>query len=559
MKKIKKYIFVAGGVMSGIGKGVSIASIGKILKSYGFKVTAVKIDPYINVDAGTMNPIEHGEVFVTDDGAECDQDIGNYERFLDQNLKTINYITTGRVYLSVIKKERALAYKGKCVEVVPHIPEEVIRRINKAKNFHKDEIVLIEIGGTVGEYQNLLFLEAARMLKLEHPSDVLFILVSYLPIPKMIGEMKTKPTQYAARTLNSAGIQPDIILARSAKPLDNLRKKKISVFCNINEKNVISAPDIDSIYEGPLNFEKENLGKRILKKLNLKRRKRDFKDWKKLVISIKKPNKKKVKIGIIGKYFRTGNFILKDSYISVIEAIKHASWVNKIEPEIIWIDSSDFEKDKKKLNTLKNLSGIIVPGGFGSRGIEGKILAINFARKNSIPFLGLCYGMQLAIIEFARNVLKLKGANSTEINKNTKYPVIDLIPRQKVLLRKKNYGNTMRLGSWDCLVKPKTLSYETYLKSHWWRIKKKTKEGLLIEERHRHRYEFNNKFREIFTKKGLVIAGVNPQENLVEIIELKKHPFFVGVQFHPEFLSRPLKSHPLFKEFIKKSAERLTF
>ncbi len=558
-KRIKKFIFVAGGVMSGIGKGIATSSIGKILQSYGYKVTALKIDPYINVDAGTMNPIEHGEVFVTDDGTECDQDIGNYERFLEQNISSINYMTTGKVYLSVIEKERSLAYGGKCVEVVPHIPEEVISRIEKARQSHKAEIVLIEIGGTVGEYQNLLFLEAARMMKLRHPEDVLFVLVSYLPIPKMIGEMKTKPTQYAVRTLNSAGIQPNIILARSEKPLDEPRKKKISIFCNIDKKDVISAPDIKNIYEVPLNFEKDDLGKRILKKLNLKPKKTDLKKWRQMVKIIRKSDKKRVKIAIVGKYFKTGDFVLKDSYISVIEAIKHSSWFYKLEPEIIWLDSGSFEKNKKKLNVLKNFSGVVVPGGFGSRGVEGKILTINYLRKNKIPFFGLCYGMQLAVIEFARNVLGLEGANSTEINPKTKYPVIDLIPKQKALLREKKYGSTMRLGAWDCFINKKTISYQAYNKSNWWRIEKRTEQGILLKERHRHRYELNNEYRSLLTEKGLTISGINPQEDLAEIIEIEKHPFFVGVQFHPEFLSRPLAPHPLFKEFVKKSSENKIF
>ena len=383
-----KYIFIAGGVMSGIGKGVTVSSVGRILKSKGFKVTAVKIDPYVNVDAGTMNPLEHGEIFVTDDGTECDQDIGNYERFLDQDLETANYITTGRVYQSVIQKERNLEYKGKCVEVVPHIPEEVIRRINNVQRKTKADFILVEIGGTVGEYQNLLFLEAARILKLKHPKDVVFILVSYLPIPKMIGEMKTKPTQYAARTLNSAGIQPDIIIARSELPLDNLRKEKISIFCNVLKEDVISAPDIKSIYEIPVNFEKDNLGNRILKKFGLKSKKNDLKDWKKLVKVIQNP-KGEVKIGIVGKYFKTGDFTLMDSYISVIEAIKHASYSFRVSPQIVWLDAQDYEVSSRSLaSNLKELNkfgGIIVPGGFGSRGVEGKIKAIQYCRKNKIP------------------------------------------------------------------------------------------------------------------------------------------------------------------------------
>lgn len=533
-----RYIFVAGGVMSGIGKGVATASIGKILQSKGFKVTGVKIDPYINVDAGTMNPVEHGEVFVTDDGTECDQDVGNYERFLrNENLGTENYITTGRVYDTVIHKERNLEYRGKCVEVVPDIPNEVIRRIKNAANKSKADFVLIEIGGTVGEYQNLLFLEAARMMKLQSPKDIIFVLISYLPVPEMIGEMKTKPTQMAVRLLNEAGIQPDIILGRSRIPLDEPRKKKISIFCNVDLKNVISAPDISSIYEAPLNYEKENLGKCILEKFGMKSRKQDMKEWKRLVSAIKNA-KKTVKIGIVGKYFDTGNFVLADSYISVIEAVKHASWANNAKPEFVWLSSESYEKNRSKTAELKNFDGIIVPGGFGSRGVEGKIKAIEYCRKNKIPYLGLCFGLQLAVVEFARNVCKMTNAHSTEIIKNTKYPVIDVMPEQKALLKEKKYGGTMRLGKYSCQIKKGTLAHKLYLQS-------------LIFERHRHRYEVNNNFRKQLEGCGLIVSGINPDRDLVEIIELRDHPFFIASQFHPEFKSRPLDPHPLFKGFIK--------
>ena len=556
-----RFIFVAGGVMSGIGKGVAVASIGKILKSKGFRVTAVKIDPYINVDAGTMNPIEHGEVFVTEDGDECDQDIGNYERFLDENIPKINYITTGRVYQAVINRERNLEYGGRCVEVVPDIPDEVISRIkraaysqrswdgsseskirNRAKK-NKADFVLIEIGGTVGEYQNMLFLEAARLMKLQHPKDVLFILVSYLPVPSITGEMKTKPTQTAARTLNTAGIQPDIILARSQVPLDEPRKRKISIFCNVLKEDVVSAPDIKTIYEIPINFEKENLGSRILKKFNLRPRKNNLKDWKRLVNAINKI-KKPVKIGIVGKYFETGSFTLMDSYISVIEAIKHASWFFKRKPEIFWLSAEHYATRPSNLQELENFDGIIVPGGFGKRGVDGKIKAIEFCRKQKIPFLGLCYGLQLAVIEFARNVCGLKGAASTEFSPKTPYPVIDVMAEQKSLLKDKQYGGTMRLGAYKCQLKPGTKSWLAYGKQKF------------IFERHRHRYEVNNDFREKLEKKGLVMAGINPERNLVEIIELPKHPFFVATQFHPEFKSRPLSPHPLFREFIKAAIKK---
>ena len=543
-----RYIFVAGGVMSGIGKGVTTASIGKILQSKGFKVTAVKIDPYINVDAGTMNPVEHGEVFVTKDGVECDQDVGNYERFLDVDLITDNYITTGRVYEAVIRKERNLEYGGKCVEVVPHIPDEVISRIKTVAKKTKADFVLVEIGGTVGEYQNLLFLEAARMMHLKTPANVLFILVSYLPVPKTIGEMKTKPTQHAVRALNSSGIQPDIIIARAEYPLDQPRKRKISIFCSVREEDVISAPDVDSIYEIPLNFEKDALGKMILKKFGMRSKKEDLKDWKKLVSAIKSA-KRKVRIGIVGKYFETGDFTLVDSYISVIEAAKHASWFHKVKPEFTWLSSEPYEKNPAKLRELKKFDGIIVPGGFGSRGTEGKIKAIEYCRKNKIPYLGLCFGMQLAVIEFARNVCRMKDAHTTEIVRHCKYPVIDTLPEQKALLQEKRYGGTMRLGEYPCLIKKGTLAHQAYLKSRWGKQNKKG--DILLLERHRHRYELNNEFRKELEGKGLVMSGVNPERDLVEIIELPKHPFFVASQFHPEFRSRPLNPHPLFSRFIK--------
>lgn len=524
--------------MSGIGKGVATASIGRILKSKGFKVTAIKIDPYINVDAGTMNPVEHGEVFVTDDGVECDQDVGNYERFLDEDIYTDNYLTTGRVYQAVINRERNLGYNGRCVEVVPDIPNEVISIIKKAGKKVKAEFILIEIGGTVGEYQNMLFLEAARMLKLQHPKDVLFILVSYLPIPKLLGEMKTKPTQYAVRTLNSAGIQPDIILARSLIALDEPRKKKISNFCNVSIKDIISAPDIKSIYEIPINFEKENLGNRILKRFGLEPKKSDLKEWKGLVKNIKKP-RKKVKIGIVGKYFETGKFTLMDSYISVIEAIKHAAYSLGAKHEIVWLSAEKYEKKPRSIVELKKFDGIIVPGGFGNRGVEGKIKTIEFCRKQKIPFLGLCLGMQLAVVEFARNVCGIKNAHSREFSKKCE-PVIDVMPEQKVLLSEKKYGGTMRLGAYKCKIKPRTKSSGAY-------------RSLNISERHRHRYELNNDYRGILEQNGLIMAGINPQKDLVEIIEIPNHPFFVATQFHPEFKSRPLKPHPLFKEFIEAS------
>ncbi|MEK7181481.1 MAG: CTP synthase [Patescibacteria group bacterium] len=537
-----RYIFVVGGVMSGIGKGVAAASISSLLENRGYEVTAVKIDPYINVDAGTMNPVEHGEVFVTEDGLECDQDIGNYERFLNKNIYRTNYMTTGLVYQTVINNERALKYEGKCVEVVPHIPEEVIRRLRLAGKKAKADFVLVEIGGTVGEYQNILFLEAGRMMKIQNPDSVMFVLVSYLPVPSNLGEMKTKPTQYAVRTLNSAGIQPDIILARSSFPLDEPRKKKLSVFCNVAAENIISAPDVKSIYEVPVNFEKEQLTFRILRKFGIAAKRNGHTPWSKLNRKISAANKV-VKIGIIGKYFDTGKFTLSDSYISVIEAVKHAAWSLGFKPELEWLNAKDYETNPNSIKNLSAYDGLIVPGGFGSRGVEGKIKAIHYAREHKIPYFGLCYGMQLATVEFARNVAHMKDANTTEINSHTHFPVIDILPEQKENVSEKNMGGTMRLGAYKCRIVKNTIATKAYGKN-------------LISERHRHRYEVNNDFREKLEQAGLIFSGINPEKNLVEIIEIKNHPFFVGVQFHPELKSRPFDPHPLFKEFIKAASKK---
>lgn len=525
-----------GGVMSGVGKGVAASSIGKILQSRGYKVTAMKIDPYVNVDAGTMNPTEHGEVFVTEDGDETDQDIGNYERFLDVNILRENYMTTGRVYQSVIERERNLYYQGKCVEVVPHIPLEVIGRIKRAATKAKADVTIIEIGGTVGEYQNILFLEAARMMHNQTPRDVAFVLVSYLPIPGTLGEMKTKPTQYAVQQVNEAGIQPNFIVGRSAKPIDEPRRKKISVFCSVDKSNIISSPDSDSVYEVPVVFEKENFSDKIIKQLGLKPKKRDMKEWTNMVKAIKRA-KNTVKIGMVGKYFATGDFILPDSYISVIEALKHAGVANNVKVDIDWINSDSYEKNPSLVKELKNYDGIIVPGAFGTRGVEGKIKAIKYAREHKVPYFGLCYGLQLATVEFARNVVKIKGATSTEIKEDAKEPVIHIMPDQAEKLAKKQYGNTMRLGAYPCILDKDSISFKAYGKTK-------------ITERHRHRYEFNNAYRKRLERKGLILAGLSPDKNLVEIIELKDHPFFVGTQFHPEFKSRPLSPHPLFREFI---------
>jgi CTP synthase len=548
MIKNPKYLFIVGGVISGVGKGVASSSIARILKNRGFSVTALKIDPYINIDAGTMNPTEHGEVFVLSDGDETDQDMGNYERFLNTDLTRINYMTTGRVYQSVIEKERSLYYKGKCVEVVPHIPLEVIDRIENAQKKAGAEVTIVEIGGTVGEYQNMLFLEAARMMKIKHHQDVFFGMVSYLPVPSKVGEMKTKPTQTAVRTLNASGILPDLIIARSQDPLDQKRKEKISVFCNIAPERIIAAPDVNSIYDVPANFEKEGLTDMLISIMGLNKKKQtthtEASAWNSFV---KKSHTatKKVKIAVIGKYFDTGEYLFSDAYVSVIEALKYSAYAQNLKAELTWINVVDFETGKKKLGALSGFDGVLIPGGFGSRGIEGKIKVIEYVRKNKIPYFGICYGMQLAIVEFARNVLKLKDAHTQEVNPKTSNPLIHIMKSQMVNLSEEKYGGNMRLGSYKAHILKNTQAYTAYQTN-------------TITERHRHRYEVNNDYRARLEAKGIVFSGVSPDDSLVEIMELPKniHPFFVAVQFHPEFLARPLAPHPLFSLFVKNAYAR---
>ncbi len=533
-----KYIFVVGGVLSGVGKGVAAASIGRILKNRGLNVSAIKIDPYINVDAGTMNPTEHGEVFVTEDADETDQDLGNYERFLDTNIMSVNYMTTGRVYQSVIEKERSMFYKGKCVEVVPHIPMEVVDRIQAAAKACKADVMMIEIGGTVGEYQNILFLEAGRMMKLKDPDSVLFVLVSYLPVPGHLGEMKTKPTQYAARTLNASGIQADIILARGREELDKPRKEKLAIFCGLrSEDEIISAPDVESIYDVPAVLERQHLSDLIGKKLKLRFKQDRSSEWNAFIKKMKNTNGS-VKIAVVGKYFATGDYTLSDSYISVIEAIKHAAWAEGVKPELTWIDAEKYESNPGVVSELANFDALLVPGGFGTRGIEGIISAIRYARENNLPYLGLCYGMQLASIEFVRNVLSKKTAHTVEVNAKTTDPVIHINPNQAENVRKERYGGTMRLGAYDCTLKAGSRARKLYGTE-------------VISERHRHRYEFNNNYREAMQAAGMEFVGINPESDLVEIIELKDHPYFIGTQFHPEFKSRPLHPHPLFVGLVR--------
>ena len=541
-QKNTKYIFVVGGVISGVGKGVTTSSIGKILQDRGLTVTALKIDPYVNVDAGTMNPTEHGEVFVLHDGDETDQDMGNYERFLDVTLSRINYMTTGRVYQAVIERERNLEYGGKCVEVVPHVPLEVIRRIKDAGAAAQADVVIVEVGGTVGEYQSVLFLEAIRIMKIEKPNDVFTVMVSYIPIPSKVGEMKTKPTQYAVRTLNASGVQPDIIVARSDRPLDEKRKEKLSFFCNVPIARVISAPDVSSIYDVPINFEKEHLSDLLCEIIGVKcglPQKTAVAAWKKFVSNVHTATEE-INIAVVGKYFDTGDYVLSDSYISVIESIKYSAYTAHKKPVLTWLNAVDFEKDPKKLSELKKYDGILVPGGFGSRGVEGTLKVIEYAREKNIPYFGLCYGMQLAVIEYARNVLKLKDANTSEVDPKSSDLVIDIMHTQKDNMKNKKYGATMRLGDYPAVLKKGSVAAAAYGAAN-------------IVERHRHRYEVSPDYIGKLESAGMVFSGTSPDGVLMEIAELpkSKHPFFLGTQFHPEFLGRPLHPHPLFTAFVK--------
>lgn len=541
--KAPKFIFVVGGVMSGVGKGVTTSTIALLMQARGLKVTAIKIDPYINVDAGTMNPTEHGEVFVLKDGLETDQDMGNYERFLGQDLPNINYMTTGSVYLSVIEKERNLGYGGKNVEVVPDIPLEIIGRIKKAAQTAAADVVMVEVGGTVGEYQNILFLEAIRMMKSETPDDVITVMVSYLPVPGSIGEMKTKPTQTAVRALNGVGVFADIIIARSSSEVDLKRKEKIARFCNVKTDCVISAPDVPSIYDIPLAFEKEGLTTKICKLLQLPANgKVNLQSWQRFVTSSKKTNAE-IKIAVVGKYFNSGDFVLSDVYLSVLEAIKYSAYSLHLQPKITYLSAADFS-DKKKLKDLKKFAGILVPGGFGTTGVEGMLNVIRYAREQKIPYFGICYGMQLAVIEFGQNVLKLKDANTAEINPKAKHLLIDIMPDQKANLASGQLGGTMRLGEYSAVLKRKTHAAMAYKKTE-------------IIERHRHRYEVNPAYIHPLEEKGLIFSGTSADGKLMEIMELpsETHPFFVGAQFHPELIARPLAPHPLFTAFIKAAYE----
>ena len=529
-----KYIFVVGGVVSGLGKGIVASSLGMLLKSCGYKVNMVKIDPYLNVDAGTMRPQEHGETFVTEDGGEIDQDLGNYERFLNQNFSKENNITSGKVYKTIIENERAFKYEGRDVEMIPDVPNEVKRRFYEMeKGF---DFVIVEIGGSTGDIENLPFLYAAREMGRERKA--MYVLVSYVPYLRNVGELKTKPTQHAISELRSTGITPDILITRSEIGLDAPRRETLAKRCFLDDDAIFDDADCGSIYEVPLVLEKQGILKKIVKIFKLQSSKKPkLKEWKKLV---KKGHLgTSLRIALVGKYVNYGKGKHADVYVSVLEALKHGAIANGVNIKIDSIDSNNLDE-----KALKKYDGIVVPQGWGSRGTEGIIEAVRIARENNIPYLGLCFGMQMAVIEFARNVLGLKGANSEEVDSKTKYPVVHVMPDQKKYLETHQYGGTIRLGAWPCRVK-RGSRLETIYKTD------------SIMERHRHRYEVNNEFREKLEKAGMVISGTSPDGRLVEAIELKNHPFFVGTQFHPEYKSRPLSPHPIFVEFVKAVKKRI--
>lgn len=534
MSKNTKYIFVTGGVLSGLGKGITAASIGNILKARGFSVFMQKFDQYLNVDAGTLNPAEHGEVFVTDDGAETDLDLGHYERFIDVNLTRVSSIMTGQIYQSIMEKERTGQFLGKTIQVIPHVTDEVKERIHRAAEESHADILITEIGGTIGDYEGNHFVEAIRQMRYDvGDENVLYVHVGFLPHLEVTEELKTKPLQNSVHDLQAMGIQPDIVICRSDYPVGDNHLQKIALFTGVDRAAVIPLETVETVYEVPLILEGFGLDRLIIKKLCLPLKRHRDGDWSKMINTIKIPKKKKVTIALVGKYMG-----MKDTYISITEALKAAAWHHNVNLKIDWVDSEKVEEQGIKL--LRQADGILVPGGFGNRGIEGKILAAEYARTHKVPYLGLCLGLQIAVIEFARHAARLKDAHSTEMNPETPHPVIHIMPEQEKLMEGSHYGATMRLGAYHCLLQPNTLAQKVY-------------NAKLISERHRHRYEVNNTYRGQLEKAGLVFSGLSPNGHLVEIIELKNHPFFIASQFHPEFKSRPDRPHPLFREFIKAS------
>lgn len=547
-----KYIFVSGGVISGLGKGISAASIAFLLKSSGFRVVPIKFENYLNLDAGIINPIEHGDPFLCEDGTEADMDLGTYEKFLDQNMSRKNFVTMGLIYKTVIEKERAFEYKGEDVEAIPHITDEITARIKFAARKRGADVIIIELGGTAGEYQNIFYYEASRIMTLKYPGDVVHVHVTYVPTPAHLGEPKTKPAQLSVRELNSMGIQPDFIVARSEKYLDQRRRDRFALFCNMHPEDVISNPDVETVYEIPSMLSKQDLDKKIEQKLGLPVKHAKISQWEKLVERVKAKKKKEIEIAVVGKYFGTGDYQLRDSYAALFDAIDHASWQIGVSVKTLWITAEEVEK-KGIESVIGKPDGIIVPIGWGERGFEGKVQAASYARERKIPYLGLCYGMQIAVVAFARDILNLKDANTTEVNPKTKNPVISLMPKQREFMEKRAYGGTMRLGGWEATVKKGTLAYNIYDKYNGFIDKAKG----LTSERHRHRYEFNDAYAKELEKYGLVISARSVAENLAEIIELPqdKHPFYLGTQGHPEYKSRPLKPHPIFLAFLQASAK----
>lgn len=546
-KPATKYIFVSGGVLSGLGKGITAASLGALLKSRDYSVDIIKCENYLNLDSGNINPIEHGDVFLCEDGLEADLDLGSYERFLDQEVGHHNFTTMGQIYLSVIEQTRDLQFNGATVDTIPYVPEQVIKRIQQVGE--SKDVVLIELGGTAGEYQNVIYYEAYRIMKHRFPQDVIDVHVTYFPRPSHTNELKSKPTQMSVKQLNSMGIQPDFIVGRAEQEIDDLRKEKVAYYCNLDKENVISNPDTNSIYQIPLIFADQKFDQMVLDKLNLPTKKANLKPWKNLVQTIFKDKKHQVEITIVAKYIATGDYELQDSYHSLIEALEHASWYNNTKLKLTFINAEKLNQKKdSELEKLSSADGVIVPIGWGERGVEGKIKAITYIRKNKIPYLGLCYGMQLASVEFAREVVGLNSAHTTEVDPNTPHPIIHNIPFDEKYQRIKGDGASMRLGAHDCVLKPKTLAHQIYKKHQAFRDSKKN----LISERHRHRFEFNNEYRELLEEKGFVISGTSPDDFFVEMIELdqKKHPFFLATQAHPEYKSRPLHPHPIFIEYL---------
>lgn len=548
MKKRTKYIFVSGGVLSGLGKGVTASALGVLLQKQDLNVTNIKCENYLNLDSGNINPIEHGDVFLCQDGLEADLDLGTYERFLNKEVGKLNFTTMGQVYSEVIKQTQDLKFQGSTVDAIPYIPEEIIKKIKMAAK--GNDVILVELGGTAGEYQNIVYYEAYRIMKLRHPNDVVHVHVTYFPNPSHLNELKSKPTQLSVRWLNSMGIQPDFIVGRAELSIDKKRKEKVAFYCNLNTEDVISNPDLKTIYELPLVFAKQDFDKKVLEKLALESKEIDLSDYKNLVSKIVNRKKNQVKVAIIAKYLKSGAYELKDSYASLMESLEHASWAKDADLQIEFIEAEKLEEDDvDSWNALKSCDGVVVPIGWGSRGVEGKIKAIKYVRENKIPYLGLCYGMQLATIEFARNVLGLKDANTKEVNPKTKNPVIHDIPFNEKYQTIKGDGASMRLGAFDCLLKKNTLAYEIYKKHNAFKNKSKD----LISERHRHRFEFNNDYRKRLEKEGLIFSGTSPDDFFVEMIELpkNKHPFFLATQAHPEYKSKPMHPHPIFVEFLQ--------